>query len=179
MPNRPLEPGSSKAKRTENKVRRIVVGLDPRHRPEFDDLVRIAADLQAELLGLFIEDEDLLRFAGLPTAREIGFPSGLSREVDRSSIERTFRLRADALKRQCAQASLTRSVTWSFRVTRGAPAEQYFAVVSERHEATLLLPPGCSVDIEPVVVRADELSTELLRQLLAGSRPVLIEPNPP
>lgn len=179
MPNRSVKTGPAKPKPVQNKVRRVVVGLDPRHRPEFDELVRIAADLQAELLGLFIEDEDLLRFAGLPTAREIGFPSGLSRGVDRGSIERTFRLRADALKRQCAQASLTRSVSWSFRVTRGVPAEQYFAVVSERHEATLLLPPGCRVDIEPVVVLADELTPELLRQLLAGSRPVLIEPSSP
>lgn len=157
-------------------IRRIVVGLDPRHRAEFDSAARFAAQLQAELLGLFVEDEDLLRFAGLPFAREIGFPSGLSRGIDRSSVERFFRLKAEALKRQCAQASLTRSVNWSFRVSRGTPVEQYFAVVTERHEATLLLPPGCRIDAEPVVVRAEELDTALLRRLLAGQRPVLIEP---
>lgn len=160
-----------------SKIRRIVVGLDPRHRTEFDELARFAAQMQAELLGLFIEDEDLLRFADLPMAREIGFPSGLTRGVDRSSIERAFRLKADALKRQCAQASLTRSVSWSFRVGRGAPAEQYFAVVTERREVTLLLPPGCDLNAEPVVVRADALDTQALRRLLTGSRPVLVEPT--
>lgn len=156
------------------KITRIVVGLDPRHRASFDDLARHASALQAELLGLFVEDEQLLRFAELPFAREIGYPSATRRPIDRASVERAFRLKAEDLRRACARASQTCSISWSFRVARGALAEQLFAAVSERAETTLLLPPGSRWDVEPVQVSAERLDALLLRDLLAGARPLLI-----
>ena len=55
-------------------LRRIVVGLDagPRDRAALEAAAQLAARMQAELVGLFVEDIDLLHLAGLPFAREVG-----------------------------------------------------------------------------------------------------------
>ena len=66
-------------------IRRIIVGLEPR--PRADPLIAAAAALAerlpAELLGLFVENVELLHFAGLPFAREVGLASGARRPLGR------------------------------------------------------------------------------------------------
>lgn len=161
------------------KIHRIVVGLDPRHSAGFHELAALAARLEAELLGLFVEDEELLRFAALPFASEIGFPSAVRREVDLNNIERALRTRAELQRRACAEAFQARPDAWTFRVARGGLAELLIASVAERNVPTLLLPPGCRVDAEPVQLSVSELNPPLLRKLLARARPVLIVPAEP
>ncbi len=161
------------------KIHRIVVGLGPRHQTGFSELAALAARLEAELLGLFVEDEELLRFASFPFAMEIGFPSAVRREVDLANIERAMRTVAAAQRQACAAAFQARPQAWSFRVARGSLAEQLIAAVIERSVVTLLLPPGSDADAEPVQVSVGGLTVPLLRKLLAGRRPVLIVPGEP
>ncbi len=71
-------------------IRRILVALDASGASlaALDAAARLAATLEAELLGLFVEDEDLLRLAGLPCAREVGFTFTQARRMESADMER-------------------------------------------------------------------------------------------
>jgi hypothetical protein len=79
----------------------------------------LAAQLQAELHGLFVEDENLFRLAGMPFAREIGGSSASTRPLNREVIERTFRAKAEEAKRGLIANAQRVQVEWAFQVCRG------------------------------------------------------------
>ena len=72
---------------------RIVVTLEahPKAKSAVDTAARLAARLQAELVALVVEDIQLLHFAALPFAREVGRVSAHNRELDVATLERSFR----------------------------------------------------------------------------------------
>ncbi len=78
--NRPAE---------EPKKNRILVAIDtsPHGRAALEAAADLAAASSAELCGLFVEDLNLLRLAGLPFAHEIEFASATPRPCsqDRSN----------------------------------------------------------------------------------------------
>jgi hypothetical protein len=137
-------------------------------------IARLAAELRADLLGLFIEDTELLRFAALPFAAEVGFPSATRRALDAATVERALRLQAAALRKTLSAALENAAIPWTFRVARALPASAIEAALAEASAPLLLLPPGSDPRAERPVVRRAELDREKLRRLLAASRPVLI-----
>ena len=72
------------------KIRRIIVGLAtaPRNRAVLEAAARLAGRMEAELVGLFVENINLLHFAGLPFACEVGFASATRRDLNVESMER-------------------------------------------------------------------------------------------
>ena len=110
-------------------IRRIVVGLEPS--PQARSALTTAADLarrmQAELVGLFVENENLLRLAGLPFACEVCFPSALTRGIDTRRMERSLRAMAEDSRRRLAAAAGHPSLRWSFHVSRGAAGHALLA----------------------------------------------------
>lgn len=103
------------------KVRRIVMALDTASSvlPAIEAAAGLALGLHAELAGLFIEDERLLRFAGLPFAREFGFASARARPLAPASVERALRAQAEQLRRLLAATAERLSLTWTLEVVRG------------------------------------------------------------
>lgn len=81
--------------------------------------VHLAAGLGAELLGLFVEDANLLRLAGLPVAREVPLSCAAPRALDPLAMERLLRAQADQVRQALAETAAQVSVAWSFRVARG------------------------------------------------------------
>lgn len=161
------------------KVRRIVVGLDSRLRIDaaLEALAALAGELEAELIGLFVEDVDLLHLAALPFAREVGFPSATRRDLDVARMERSFEAQANELRRACEAVLKSSSVSWSFRVARGSRAEQLLSAATEGGAPTLLVPPGTDPRAEPAIVSQSELTEKTLRELLdSGQCPILILP---
>ncbi|MGA8049215.1 MAG: hypothetical protein WCA09_03445 [Burkholderiales bacterium] len=114
-------------------LRRIVVGLDPRpqDRVALEATAELAARLQAELVGLFVENIDLLHLAGLPFAREVGFPSATTRALDIEAMERSLRTVAGNVQRTMAAIAARGLVPWSFRVTRGALMSELCAAATQ------------------------------------------------
>ncbi len=110
----------TKAKRS-IRIQRILVALDAS--PASLAALRAAADLaarmEAELLGVFVEDINLLRLAQLPLAREISQFSAKVRELNPPRIERELRIQARRARQAMAQVAERRQLRWSFRVTRG------------------------------------------------------------
>lgn len=115
------------------KIRRVIVGLDPaaQSRALLEAAVDAAGRMQAELLGLFVENQDLLHFAGLPFAREVGFESGTRRALDVASMERTLRTLAREARQALESVVGGTQVQWSFRVVRGAPVAELLAAAEE------------------------------------------------
>ena len=115
------------------KIRRIVVRLDPapRSRVVMDAAAALAGALEAELVGLFVENVDLLHFAGLPFAREIGFPSATRRVLDVAAMERALRARAKQAQELMALVGRRTAVPWSFQIAPATSATSAPQLVTE------------------------------------------------
>lgn len=102
-------------------IRRILVGLDasPHSLWALEAAGELAASLRAEVLGLFVEDINLLRLARLPFAREVGFFSGSLRRLDIQNVEQQLRAQAERARQALTTIAERTEVRWSFQVTRG------------------------------------------------------------
>jgi hypothetical protein len=101
-----------------------------------DAVAETAAALEAELTGLFVEDVELLHFAGLPFAREIGAFS--ARALDVRTMERRLRSQAEEARRALAAAAEGKPLRWSFRIERGSLREQVRGALAEADLVVLL-----------------------------------------
>jgi hypothetical protein len=161
----------------EVRIGRIIACFAPGSAGAPEAVARLAQELQAELLGLFIEDVELLRFAALPFAAEVGFPSASRRAMDLGALERQMRAQARALEDALAAVLGPAPAGWRFRVERATPASAVEAALAEGMAPALLIPPGGDPRASRRVVRKRELSDELLRELLRAVRPVVILPE--
>lgn len=114
-------------------IRHILVALDasPHSLAALEAAAELAAGLKAELLGLFVEDINLLRLAELPFAREMGVFSTTRRRLDILEVERELRAQASRARRALAIAAGRAQVPWSFRVARGVIAAELLTAASE------------------------------------------------
>ncbi|MFQ6102283.1 MAG: universal stress protein [Anaerolineae bacterium] len=110
-------------------IRRILVALDAsRHSlAALEAAAELAASLEAELQGLFVEDINLLRVAGTPVAREVRYPFVTAARLDRTRMERELRAQATQARQALAAACERRQIRWSFRVVRGEVAPEVLA----------------------------------------------------
>lgn len=115
------------------KITRILVAVDasPPSLAALEAAAELAASLQAELLGLYIEDINLLRAADSPFAREVGTFSGVIRELDSQRLQRQLRSQANRVRRRLSQLAERAHVRWSFRVTRGAIDAELLSAASD------------------------------------------------
>lgn len=121
------------------RVRRILVALDASadSLAGLDAAVRLAAELGAEVLGLFVEDVNLLRVAHLEVSRRVVPLSGDARELEPGELERYVRAQSRRA-RQELQASAERfRVPWSFRTTRGRVVQELVTAAREVDLVTL------------------------------------------
>lgn len=102
-------------------IRRILVGVDASTHSiaAIDEAVRLAARLHAHLEGVFVEDINLVRLAGLPFASEVTRATALARPIDRPVMDRQLRAVGGIARAALALAAQAAHVTWSFRVVRG------------------------------------------------------------
>jgi len=107
------------------RVRRIVVAIDasPASRAAAEAAIRLAAEARVEIEGVFIEDENLARFAALPFTRVVWALSGLSLDFGSAELQRAQRLQAARARTVLAEAAGSR-VSWRFRVARGPLARE-------------------------------------------------------
>ncbi|HTY67284.1 MAG TPA: hypothetical protein VMH36_11575 [Alphaproteobacteria bacterium] len=111
-------------------IARVIAALDAAGHD--DDLlpaaVELAGRLQAEIAGLFIEDENLLRLWASPAVRHVTL--GAVRDLPSTEqIEAELRALAAQAEAALAAAATRHGVPWSFRVVRGRPK-------LELHEST-------------------------------------------
>jgi len=102
-------------------ARRVMIGLEPAmlDAAALAAAARLAQSVGAELAALFVEDINLLRWASLPFAQEIGAASAARRSVATTDIERALRVQAEQLKRALAEGVQRLELQWTFEVARG------------------------------------------------------------
>jgi nucleotide-binding universal stress UspA family protein len=102
-------------------IRRILLALDSgQDLAALEAAAALAERLRARLVGMFVEDTELLRLAGLPFAREIAFGSAASRPLELAQLERELRSQAGRLRRLLEEHAGQRRLEWSFSVVRGS-----------------------------------------------------------
>jgi hypothetical protein len=120
-------------------------------------LTLMLSDTGSEVVGLFLEDSDLLRIAGLPWSHEVSRLSPRARPLDVSVIERQMRAQATQARRALQEAAERAGFRWSFQTIRGELA----AAVQSASEGDFLL---LSASNRPAATAAE------LRALLRGTR---------
>lgn len=118
---------------TEFAIRRILVALDasPHSLAALDMAADLAARMEVELAGLFVEDIDLLRTAESPAAREIAYPAASRHPLSRSIMERQFRAQSEQIRKTLVATAYRAHVPWSFRIVRGHVTAALRAAVGE------------------------------------------------
>jgi nucleotide-binding universal stress UspA family protein len=120
-------------------VCRIVVALDAslRSLAALEAAADIAAAWHAELLGLFVEDVELLRLAATPSAIRFLYPSGSEEPLSLLFIESELRALAEQARRELAAAAERAHVRWSFRIVRGNVSAEVLLAATEADLLTL------------------------------------------
>lgn len=119
-------------------IRSIAVAIDnsPYGRASLEAAAGIAARLSAELIGIFIEDINLIRMAGLPFVEEVRFYSSTTGRIDPDKLEGTLRKQAAEARALLERTAGQLTVRHSFRVSRGNVPEE---VMGAAPEADLLV----------------------------------------
>ncbi len=120
-------------------IQRILVALDasPHSLAALEAAAQLAATLGAELIGLFVEDVNLLRLAELPFVQEVGLFSATSRELSSQRVEWELRAQAAQARQALAKVAGQARVRWSFRVVRGVVSSEVLTAAAEVDLVTL------------------------------------------
>ncbi len=106
---------------TRLRVRRVVLAIDAAERTGrvAREAVELASSLGAELEGLFVEDDDLLRLAAHAFAARVG-EGGTRHELEAEDLEREWRALAREARAALEREAGARRVRVRFAVERGA-----------------------------------------------------------
>jgi len=118
---------------SDRSFRRILVALDasPHSRAALDLAVQMAADLEADLEGLFVKDENLLRAAQLPFAEEVRTHSVSPKALSDRRVQRQLRRQAEQAEAVLQAATEQAPVSYDFRVVEGQVTRQLLRAAEE------------------------------------------------
>jgi nucleotide-binding universal stress UspA family protein len=102
-------------------IRRILVALDASTHSlaALNAAAELAASQHAELVGLFVEDENLVHLAGLPFAQEVRSPAATKEPMTSESMEHQLHLQASQARWALEKAAKRAKAQYSFRTIRG------------------------------------------------------------
>ena len=109
-----------------HRFQRILVAVDAS--PESRALLEMAADLakcfKSPLTGLYVEDEDMLAFAGLPVGREISVIGARVLDLTHQRLQSHFQNQASQVQRALRMAAAARQISHTFAVLQGRPEHE-------------------------------------------------------
>lgn len=151
-------------------IRRILVALDASRASEcaLEAAAALAAQMEAELEGLYVEDANLLRLASLPFSREIGLASARSRRIVSEDIALSLRAEAARARRSLEAIAQRSHVRCSFRVAQGQVAAEVLAAAGQ---ADLVALATSSVEL-----RGTMLGSTTRAVLASAARALLVQP---
>ena len=111
-------------------IRHIAVALDcsPHSLASLNAAAELARRMKADLVGIFVEDLNLLRLAALPCSHEIRIYSAETEKIDTQQLERSLKRQAREAEHALQLVAGEFMIEHSFRVCRGmVPAEVILA----------------------------------------------------
>jgi nucleotide-binding universal stress UspA family protein len=152
---------------TEGQKRRIVVALDTSaySLAALRAATELAAMLDIEIEGIFVEDINLLYLCGFPFNQEIGSYTATTRRLENATIERQLRSLATNIYEAMNRVILHRPVRWTFHVRRGSVVNELLAAT----ESAELLSIGRSGQ-----ARRRSLGSTAATLVQRSHRPVLV-----
>jgi nucleotide-binding universal stress UspA family protein len=167
---------------TEFVVRRILVALDASAQSlaALNAAVILAAELGADIEGLFVEDANLVQIAMLPVARRVLFPSAADEPLDSTLMEHELKALARRAQRSLAMMAERYGIRWSFRVLRGKVTVE---ILSAATGSDLLTVGRCGWSLARRMQMGSTAQNAaihapgallLVKQPLAASRPVMV-----
>jgi hypothetical protein len=113
-------------------IERIFVALDAvsENHAAIGAAARLAARWKMRLHGVFVEDDELIRLAGLPFARQVTLGTGVE-NLTLQQAERQLRAFAERARHDLAASAKRHGVEWTFEIVRGAAAEGVAASAGE------------------------------------------------
>lgn len=120
-------PGESEDKRDDlERLEHILVALDAsRHsRAALQAAVNLAKSMDAELHGLFVEDQNWFNISQLPMLSEISDLTGTRRPLQSDWVERQVRILAERARRLLQEEASMHHLPYHFETVRGDVAEQ-------------------------------------------------------
>jgi len=102
-------------------VRHILVAVDAAVNSSavLETAARLARSFNAELNGIFVEDLNLLRLAGLPFARELTWSTAMELRMDYQRMERTLRGHAAYARQAVVNVTTRLQLHASLQIVRG------------------------------------------------------------
>lgn len=115
------------------RIRRILVAVDasPGSLSALEAAAELAAALEAELEGLFVEDTQLIELAGLPLTRQLGRLSASFRRLESREMELQLRVQAAQARQALEQIARRLEVSHRFRVARGTVIDEILQAARE------------------------------------------------
>lgn len=115
------------------KTNRILVAIDgsPHSLAALKLGAELAANIDAELVGIYVEDINLIRVAALPITREVGFYSAQISEVEIQRLKRQLRAQARRAEQALALIAESAEVQWSFQIAQGFIHTEILAAAEE------------------------------------------------
>ena len=125
-------------------LRRVLVALDMASggQAALEITANLAAALGAELVGLFVEDAELLEAAALPVSRWVSSGAASQAPFDVALMRRALKVSAVQASRMLAEVAVRQRIQWTFRVKHGALTEQLLAEVGSSDILALVAPAG-------------------------------------
>jgi len=107
-------------------VGRILVAVDATSGSAavLETAAQLASEFNAELDGIFVEDINLLRLAGLPFARELTWSTAMELHLDYQRMERTLRGYAAHAQQAVVKVTTQLKLHASLQVVRGLVAQE-------------------------------------------------------
>jgi nucleotide-binding universal stress UspA family protein len=98
------------------------------------DALEAAADIAhargAEVLGIFVEEVNLLRSAGYGWSREVGASSGQARPLDAARVQARMQALAEQARRSLSQAMARRGIPQVLKLCRGQVVSEVLNLAS-------------------------------------------------
>jgi hypothetical protein len=98
----------------------VMLGNTDADRRTLDMLGLLAAETPVKILGLFIEDIELLGLADLPVVREYCRLTQVERQLNSADLRRQLRIQARSARQALAAIAGRMGFSWSFRTVRGS-----------------------------------------------------------
>jgi nucleotide-binding universal stress UspA family protein len=153
----------------EQRIERVCIALDAASSDSeaLQTAASLAAELDAELAGFFMEDLNILRAAALSFTREMGLSSGMLRPMPVEETERALRAQAQRVRSSLAQIAGALQLRWSFKTVRAVGITEILELADEV-SLTVMAPRSRFLD-----TRA--LSTgQTRRETRSAHRPVVV-----